>query len=438
METSEYIVGLDIGTTKICAIVAKRNEFGKIQIEGIGTSESFGVSRGVVANIDKTVDAIKKAVKEAEDNSGVDIKSVYVGIAGQHIKSLQHRGILVRDNVETEISKEDIRKLTDDMRKLVVNPGDRIIHVLPQEFLIDSEPGIKEPVGMCGVRLEANFHIITGQISAAQNIKKCVEKAGLVMEDMILEPLASASAVLSLEEKDAGVALVDIGGGTTDIAIFQDGIIRHTYVIPFGGNVITEDIKDGCMVMKNQAEILKCRFGSAISDPSMENQIVSIPGLRGGEPKEISVRNLANIINARMEEILELVDGEITMSGFKNKLIGGVVVTGGGAHLANLVQLTEYITGLPARIGLPIEHLASSKIEKVKHPMFSTGVGLVLNGFEDHELRKERLIKEQEGIKIPEMEIQQTETQRERIGLVGKLLTGMKDFFAAGIDDDLK
>src|ERR1041385_2115286 len=256
------------------------------------------------------------------------------------------------------------------MKKLVVNPGDKIIHVLPQEFIVDSEPGIKDPVGMSGIRLEANFHIITGQISAAQNIKKCVEKAGLHMIDMILEPLASAAAVLSEEEKEAGVALVDIGGGTTDIAIFQDGIIRHTYVIPFGGNVITEDIKEGCMVMRNQAEVLKCRFGSAISDPSMDNQIVSIPGVRGRDAKEISVRNLANVINARMEEILEHVDSEINMSGFKSKLIAGVVVTGGGAHLKNLVQLVEYVTGLDARIGLPIEHLSSSKIDTIKHPMY--------------------------------------------------------------------
>jgi len=258
-----------------------------------------------------------------EANSGVEIKNVYVGIAGQHIKSLQHRGILVRDSLETEISKEDIKKLTDDMRKLVVSPGDKIIHVLPQEFMVDSEMTTSGPVGMCGIRLEANFHIITGQISAAQNIKKCVEKAGLHMIDMILEPLASAAAVLSEEEKEAGVALVDIGGGTTDIAIFQDGIIRHTYVIPFGGNVITEDIKEGCLVMRNQAEILKCRFGSALSDASMDNQIVSIPGVRGRDAKEISVRNLANVINARMEEILEHVDSEINISGFKSKLIAG-------------------------------------------------------------------------------------------------------------------
>ena len=431
---SEFIVGLDIGTTKICAIVARKNEHGKIEVVGIGRSESLGVSRGVVANIDKTVDAINKAVKEAEEISQVSIRNVYVGIAGQHIKSLQHRGILVRDSLDTEINNDDIRKLTEDMKRLVVNPGDRIIHVLPQEYIVDNEPLIKDPVGMCGVRLEANFHIITGQISAAQNIKKCVEKAGLHMVDMVLEPLASAEAVLSDEEKEAGVALVDIGGGTTDIAIFQDGIIRHTYVIPFGGNVVTDDIKEGCMVMRNQAEVLKCRFGSAISDPSMDNQIVSIPGVRGRDAKEISVRNLANIINARMEEILEHVDAEISMSGFKNKLIAGVVVTGGGAQLKNLVQLVEYVTGHDARIGLPIEHLASSKMD-VKHPMYSTAVGLVLNGFEDHEMKRERIAAETAGKKI---EPEESESRRDRKGLVGRLLFGVKEFFTEGIDEELK
>ena len=435
MFNSEFIVGLDIGTTKICAIVARRNEYGKIEVVGIGKSESLGVSRGVVANIDKTVDAITKAIREAEDTSGVEIRNVYVGIAGQHIRSLQHRGILVRDDLDTEISKDDIRRLTDDMKRLVVNPGDRIIHVLPQEYIVDNEAGIKDPVGMCGIRLEANFHIITGQISAAQNIKKCVQKAGLNMVDMILEPLASAAAVLSEEEKEAGVALVDIGGGTTDIAIFQDGIIRHTYVIPFGGNVITDDIKEGCLVMRNQAEILKLRFGSAIADSSMDNQIVSIPGLRGREAKEISVRNLANIINARMEEILEHVDSEINISGYKNKLIAGVVVTGGGAQLKHLVQLTQYVTGLDARIGLPIEHLAPVKLDTVKHPMYSTSVGLILKGFEDYDYKHERQVIEESkraGIEVKE------EEKKERKKFFGSFFENAKNFFTEGVDEELK
>lgn len=435
MMNTEFIVGLDIGTTKICAIVARKNEHGKIEVVGMGKSESLGVSRGVVANIDKTVDAITKAIREAEDHSGVEIKNVYVGIAGQHIKSLQHRGILVRDNMDTEICTDDIRKLAEDMKRLVVNPGDRIIHVLPQEYIVDNEAGIKDPVGMAGIRLEANFHIITGQISAAQNIKKCVEKAGLSMVDMILEPLASSAAVLSEEEKEAGVALVDIGGGTTDIAIFQDGIIRHTYVIPFGGNVITDDIKEGCMVMRNQAEILKLRFGSALADASMDNQIVSIPGLRGRDAKEISVRNLANIINARMEEILEHVDSEINISGYKNKLIAGVVVTGGGAQLKNLVQLVEYITGLDARIGLPIEHLAPVKLENVKHPMYSTGVGLILKGFEDYSYKRSR---EAAQNTTPPTEIPTEVADKGSKNFFGSFFENAKNFFTEGVDENFK
>ena len=383
MSTNDYIVGLDIGTTKIACLVGRRNEHGKIEIVGMGKAESLGVMRGVVANIEKTVDAIKIAVAEAEKNTGVKIKNVYVGIAGQHIKSLQHRGIIVRDDMETEISRDDIKKLTEDMRKLVVAPGDRILHVLPQEYIVDNESGIKDPVGMCGIRLEANFHVITGQIAAAKNILKCVEKAGLHMVDLILEPLASSDSVLSEEEKEAGVALVDIGGGTTDIAIFHDGIIRHTYVIPFGGNIITEDIREGCLVMKQQAEQLKIRCGSAVADKINNKSIVTITGLKGREPKEISLQNLASIIQARMEEIFELVNSEIIRSGYRDKLIAGVVVTGGGAQMQHLVQLVEYVTGLDARIGLPTEHLAPMKLELVKHPMYSTGIGLILKGFED-------------------------------------------------------
>src|SRR3954470_7542965 len=377
MEPSEIVVGLDIGTTKIVAIVGRRNEFGKIEILGMGKSESFGVARGVVQNIDQTVQSIRTAVAEAEAKSGVDIKVVNVGIAGQHIKSLQHRGIKTRSSVEEEISQKDIDSLIDDMFKLVMLPGEEIIHVLPQEYIIDNEQGIKNPIGMSGIRLEANFHIITGQIAAARNIYKCVHKAALEVADLTLEPLASADAVLSNEEKEAGVVLVDIGGGTTDVAIFQDGIIRHTAVIPFGGNVITEDIKEGCTIIKSQAELLKIKFGSALASENQENEIVSIPGLRGRPHKEISVKNLSAIIQARMEEIVEHVYYEIKNSGYEKKLIAGIVVTGGGAQLKHVTQLVEYITGMDTRIGYPNEHLAKGT-EDVTLPMYATSVGLVM------------------------------------------------------------
>ncbi len=381
MAKSEIVVGLDIGTTKIAAIVGRRNEFGKIEILGMGRADSVGVARGVVLNIDQTVQSIKAAVAEAAGKSGVNIKVVNVGIAGQHIKSHQHRGIKTRANVETEISQNDVDALIDDMFKLVMLPGEEIIHVLPQEYIIDNEQGIKNPIGMAGIRLEANFHIITGQIAAIKNIYKCVEKAGLQVVDLTLEPLASADAVLSEEEKEAGVVLVDIGGGTTDVAIFQDGIIRHTAVIPFGGNVITEDIKEGCSIIKNQAELLKIKFGSALASENQENEIVSIPGLRGRPHKEISIKNLSHIIQARMDEIIEHVYYEIKNSGFEKKLIAGIVVTGGGAQLKHITQSVEYITGMDTRIGYPNEHLAKGA-EEVTSPMYATSVGLVMKELE--------------------------------------------------------
>jgi len=380
---SEIVVGLDIGTTKIACLVGKQNQHGKIEILGMGISESVGVTRGVVSNIEKTVASIKAAVAEAEKNSEVEINVVNVGIAGQHINSLQHRGIKMRNSLEDEISKTDIDALIDDMYKLVMLPGEEIIHVLPQEFIVDNEQGIKDPIGMSGVRLEANFHIITGHIAAAQNIYKCVAKAGLTVDQLILEPLASSEAVLSAEEKEAGIVLVDIGGGTTDLAIFQDGIIRHTAVIPFGGNIITEDIKKGCTIMKNQAEALKKKFGSAIASENKENEIVCIPGLRGRDPKEISLKNLAHIIEARMSEIIEHIYYEIKNSGLEKELIGGIVVTGGGSQLRHITQLFEFLTGMDCRIGYPNEHLYKAPNEDVVKPTYSTGVGLVMKGYED-------------------------------------------------------
>jgi cell division protein FtsA len=371
-------------------MVGRRNEHGKLEILGFGKTTSIGVKRGVVANIERTVQSIRTAVEEAENNSGVEIKRVNVGIAGQHIKSIQHHGVMMRKNFEDEITQNDIDSLTSDMFKLVMLPGEEIIHALPQEYNIDNEKGIKEPRGMCGIRMEANFHIITGQIAAAKNIYKCVSRANLDTANLILEPLASAEAVLSPEEKEAGVALVDIGGGTTDIAIFQDGIIRHTAVIALGGDIITEDIKEGCSIIKDQAEMLKIRFGSALSSESSEKEIVSIPGLRGREPKEISLKNLANIIQARMEDIIEHVYYEIKNSGFEKKLICGIVVTGGGAKLKHVPQLIEYMTGMDTRIGYPNEHLANG-IDEIASPMYATAVGLVIKGFESSDLSKIRI-----------------------------------------------
>ena len=259
-------------------------------------------------------------------------------------------------------------------------PGEEIIDVIPQEYIIDAEQGIKQPVGMLGNSLEANFHIIIGQTAAAKNIYKCVRKAGLEVVDLILEPIASAEAVLNEEEKEAGVALVDIGGGTTDIAIFQDGIIRHTAVIPFGGDIITEDVKEGCTIIKKHAEELKVKFGSSLASENRDEEVVAIPGLRGRPPKEITLKNLASIIQARMEEIIDHIYYEIKNSGYEKKLIGGIVLTGGGALLKHLVQLTEFITGMDTRIGYPNEHLAKDVPDEMASPMYSTGIGLVIEG----------------------------------------------------------
>jgi len=381
MKNSEIVVGLDIGTSKIAVIVGRKNEYGKIEILGHSKTESIGVKRGVVANIEQTVQSIKTAVQDAELKSGVNIGLVNVGIAGQHIKSLQHRGSIMRDSLEEEISKPDIQRLKESMYKLVMPPGEEIVDVIAQEFIVDNEYGIKEPIGMSGICLEANFHIITGQVSAAKNIEKCITKADLELERLILEPFASAEAVLSEEEKEAGVVLVDIGGGTTDIAIFHDNIIRHTAVIPFGGDIITEDVKEGCTIIKKQAEALKTQYGSALASENKSDEYVSIPGLKGRPPKEISLVNLANIIQARMEDIIDHIIYEIKRSGFEKKLIAGIVLTGGGSQLKHIAQFTEFATGMDTRIGYPTEHLANNTAKELSHPMFATTVGLVIKGF---------------------------------------------------------
>ena len=383
MEENKISIGLDIGTTKIVAMIGKRNEFGKVQILGVGKSKSLGVHRGVVNNITQTIQSIQQAVNEAELSADCKIESVTVGIAGQHIRSLQHSDYITRTNSELVINEDDIDLLINQVHKLVMLPGEEIIHVLPQEFKVDGQAEIKEPVGMYGGRLEANFHVVVGQVSSIRNIGRCVKSAGLDLEGITLEPLASANAVLSFEEKEAGVALIDIGGGTTDLAVFKDGIIRHTAVIPFGGNVITDDIKEGCSIIEKQAELLKIKFGSAWPGENKENEIVSIPGLRGRDPKEITLKNLSKIIHARTVEIIEQVYLEIKNYGHeeqKKKLIAGIVLTGGGSQLKHLKQLVEYITGMDTRVGYPNEHLAGDTDKEVTIPLYATAVGLVLDG----------------------------------------------------------
>ncbi len=423
--------GLDIGTTKIAAMVGRKNEYGKLEILGIGKSKSLGVHRGVVNNITQTIQSIQQAVQDAEAASGVKIEEVTVGIAGQHIRSLQHSDYITRANSELVIDEDDIERLINQVHKLVMLPGEEIIHVLPQEFKVDGQGEIKEPVGMYGGRLEANFHVVVGQVSSIRNIGRCIKSAGLQLEGITLEPLASANAVLSQEEKEAGVALIDIGGGTTDLAVFKDGIIRHTAVIPFGGNVITEDIKEGCSIIEKQAELLKIKFGSAWPGENKDNEIVSIPGLRGREPKEITLKNLSKIIHARVVEIIEQVYVEIKNYGHeeqKKKLIAGIVLTGGGAQLKHLKQLAEYITGMDTRIGYPNEHLAGDSDDEVTSPQFATAVGLVMDGVMRHERKKEETDLEAADEDNENTLNNSEETKNERQSFLDKLTERVKDF----------
>ena len=443
MKENMISIGLDIGTTKIVAMIGQTNEYNKMKILGVGKSISLGVHRGVVNNITQTIQSIQQAVSEAEELSGIKVDGVTVGIAGQHIRSLQHSDYITRNNSEQVIDETDIEKLINQVHKLVMLPGEEIIHVLPQEFKVDGQAEIKEPIGMYGGRLEANFHVVVGQVSSIRNIGRCIKSAGLDLDGITLEPLASANAVLSNEEKEAGVALIDIGGGTTDLAIFKDGIIRHTAVIPFGGNVITEDIKEGCSIIEKQAELLKVKFGSAWPGENKENEIVSIPGLRGRDPKEISLKNLSKIIHARTVEIIEQVYLEIKNYGHeeqKKKLIAGIVLTGGGSQLKHLKQLVEYVTGMDTRVGYPNEHLAGDTDKNVTSPLYSTAVGLVMDGLskieknttENLELENSNeddgVIESNEEDNSKEKEQKPEKTKIKRESFLDKLTKNLQDF----------
>ncbi|HTN37694.1 MAG TPA: cell division protein FtsA [Arachidicoccus sp.] len=384
-DDAPIIVGLDIGTTKIAAIAGRKNNLGKLEILGFGHAPSNGVQHGQVLNIDQTMRAINAALENCRaSNPDLDINEVYVGIAGHHIKSLQTRGDIVRQNSELEIQRFEIEQLIENQRKTFIPAGDQIIDVIPQDFYVDNFQFIKDPVGYNGVKVGANFHIITGDRNAIRNINRAVERSGLKTKDLVLQPLASSSAVLCEMDMEAGVAVLDIGGGTSDLAVFYEGVLKHTAVIPFGGENITHDIRLGLGVLKQQAEAMKKQFGSALTDEAKSNAFITIPGLRGLPPREISVKNLANIIQARMTEILEFVTYHLKQVGLDNrKLNGGIILTGGGAQLKHLKQLTEFVTGLNARIGYPNEHLAPNHIEQLKNPIYSTCLGLILKGYSD-------------------------------------------------------
>src|SRR6187455_2408709 len=398
--TNPIIVGLDIGTTKIAAIAGRKNEYGKLEILGFGRANSNGVQHGMVLNIDQTIKAIEMALKNCYDsNPNLEIEEVFVGIAGHHIKSLQTRGDIVRQATEEEIRQEEVDRLVADQYRTYIPAGDQIIDVIPQEFTVDNFQNIPNPIGYGGVKVGANFHIITGDKNAIRNINRAVEKSGLITKDLVLQPLASASAVMGQEDLEAGVVIVDIGGGTTDLAVFYEGILKHTAVIPFAGENITNDIKTGLGVLKTQAEQMKVQFGSALSDEAKANAYITIPGLRGMPAKEISVKSLASIIQARMSEIMDFVTYHLKQVGLDNKALnGGIVLTGGGSQLKHMIQLTEYVTGLNARIGYPNEHLAAGHIEELAKPMYATCLGLILKGYNDYENKRKQF--EQQFAKI--------------------------------------
>ncbi len=398
------IVGLDIGTTKIAAIAGRKNEYGKLDILGFGRANSNGVQHGQVLNIDQTIKAIQQALENCyTSNPDLEINEVYVGVAGHHIKSLQTRGDIVRQDSEIEIQRWEVDQLVENQRKTFIPAGDQIIDVIPQDFHVDNYQNIKDPVGYNGVKVGANFHIITGDRNAIRNINRAVERSHLKTKDLVLQPLASASAVMSDIDMEAGVAILDIGGGTSDLAVFYEGILKHTAVIPFGGENITNDIRMGLGVLKSQAEAMKVQFGSALSDEAKTNAFITIPGLKGMQAKEISVKNLANIIQARMSEILDFVTYHLKQVGLDNRALnGGIILTGGGSQLKHLIQLTEYTTGLSARIGFPNEHLAANHIDELKKPMYSTCIGLILKGYSDYEHKRKEFDHKFSRIEVPE------------------------------------
>ncbi len=436
-QQDRIVAAIDIGTTKIVSLVGRFNEHDRLEVLGISRSPSKGVKRGVVLNIEDTVNAIQNTVDDARKQSGLSFKEVFVGIAGQHIKSVRNRGYINRDSYEDEITRDDLQRLINDMYKIPVDVGEEIIHVLPQNYIVDNETGVKHPVGMSGKRLEANFHIVIGQISSARNIEKCINRVGLDVHQLILEPLASSAAVLTEDEKEAGVALVDIGGGTTDVAVYYDDVIRHTAVIPFGGNVVTRDIKEGCAILQRQAESLKIQFGSALGDLAQEDKVVTIPGISGRDPKEISFRSLAYIIQSRMEDIIDAVVYEIENSGYMDKLSAGIVLTGGGAMLKNLNQLVKFKTGMDVRIGFPSECLAADTPDEVNQPMYSTSIGLLQKGMEVYLERKENTTVETlEGLEEEEAgELQEDRKPGKSRLRRGKILENLKNTLSDIFDE---
>ena len=374
----QKIVGLDIGTNKVATIVAEVNEFQELEIIGIGTHASSGLKKGVVINIESTVESIKRAVEEAELMAGCAIESVYAGIAGSHVRSLNSHGMVaIKDR---EVVDQDVDRVMDAAQAMAIPADQRILHVLPQEFVIDNQEGVREPLGMSGVRLEAKVHMVTCALNAAQNIEKCVERCGLAVNDIVLEQLASSYSVLTQDERDLGVCLVDIGGGTTDIAIFVDGAIRHTAVIPVAGDQVTNDIAMALRTPTQYAEDLKVRYACALTQLAGVDEFIKVPGVGDKPDRELSRQTLAEVVEPRYDELFKLVLSELRRSGFEHLVASGIVLTGGGAKMEGLIELAEEIFHMPVTLGSPRE--ISGLKDIVRNPVFATGVGLLQYGLD--------------------------------------------------------
>lgn len=446
-QNSDMVVAVDLGSTKIYSVVARKNMLGRIEIIGYGKSANEGVIRGVVSNIDKTAKSISDAIDMSEKTSRQEILSIHTGIAGHHIKSISHQGMSYRSNPQDEITSEELEKLKQEISKIALPLGEQILHIVPEEYTVDDQAGILDPIGMFGSKLQCKFHIITGQSSATNNVIRSFEKAGLEIDSVTLNAIAAADSVLSDEEKEAGVVLVDLGGGTTDISIYQEGILKYTASIPLGGSIITKDIKAGCTVTQDQAEKLKVRFGSALAEEVIDNRIITIPGIMGREPKEISEKNLSRIIQARIQEIFEFIMWEIHKSGYENKLVAGIVLTGGAANLKNIELLAEYQTGLPARIGDPFT-FGNSQFEKdVLLPEFAVCLGIIKEAMKSVKAVEPKSIATNGAVfnldepldqKIPELEeVDATDSKPNWFGkVINKSYRSVKEFFEASPDSE--
>ncbi len=439
---NRVVVGIDIGTTKIAVFIAKKNEEGKIEIIGRGKTTSVGVERGDVKNVSSTAMSVKKAVEQAEAQSGYHVEEVFVGIAGYNIATQHHRTTKIIHEDNHIINDKDVQSMLDELYSINMPHGEQIVDIVPQSYIVDGETDIADPVGRIGKTIECNFSLISANVDNIRNIHRSVEMAGYKVKNLILQPIASAEAVINNTEKTAGVCLVDIGGGTTDIAIYHEGILRHTSVLQLAGNVITNDIKEGCSIITTQAEVLKQKFGNCIPNSEEENSIISIPAsIRGQESKEIKVSTLSEIIKARVNMILQLVMCDIKTSGYENKLIAGIVLTGGGAKIKNIATLTEYVTGISTRIGESDSNIAklSSENEDIKHPMYATGIGLVIKGFEYYEEYETATDTDAQDISpndTPnevEEEKKEKKESKEKVGLLAKIRKVLDNILSNGV-----